>query len=229
MKNYALIIEGFESLLSEAYSKEDKKSASKILNTIKENVEIAKLYSIVHNLKNGETDKDNVDSFINENISFARKLDYNKIKYPFEKGQISENNLYNDIGMVLFEEKTSFNLNQYNKAYNNIKNNLLKPLGIKGKIEKAKKISEGLNSIDEQDKVLVESFLRTPSKERKNIFENTKSECISKIKGMIENTEDSDLKLKMFEAKEMIQEMSFEEKSYIQDMVKIHNLNKQLV
>ena len=229
MKNYTLVIQGLESLLAEAYEAKDKKSAAKILKIFKENKELSKLYSIVDNLKKGDVNETTVDQYINENISFAKRVDYSKIEFPFEKNMVSENDFYNHVGTILFEEKSAFNINSYNKAYQAVKNHLLDEIeSKKRKSSTARKISEAIESVDSEDKMLVESFIKTPSNERQNLFESLKSECISNINKHISECENPELKVKMYETKDVILEMSFKAESYISDMLKIHDLNKNL-
>ena len=95
MKNYALIVQGFESILKESYEKNDKKTTSTILNEIKSNKELSKLYAIVDNLKRGKVAEENVDNFINENIEFAKQVNYSKIKFPFNNYIKSDEEIYN--------------------------------------------------------------------------------------------------------------------------------------
>jgi frataxin-like iron-binding protein CyaY len=229
MRNYVLVIQGFEGILAEAYSNSDKSTAAKVLTTIKGNPEIAKLYTIVNNLRKGDVNESTVDSYIKENIEFSKGINYKKIAFPIANEIKSDYDLHNDIGTILFEEKTAYNINRYNSAYNSVKENLLKAKTLETKTsEVAKKISEGLNQMDKEDKILVEKFIKTPEGEKVTIFESTKSECLKHISKHISDCEDVSSKIKMYEAKDAVLDMAFNEKSYISDMVKIHNLNKQL-
>jgi hypothetical protein len=229
MRNYVLIIQGFEGILAEAFSNEDKKTTLKTLKVIKENSELAKLYTIVNNLRNGKVSEENVDSFINENIAFAKSIDYKKIAFPLDKSQKSDFQLHNDLGTILFEKKSAFNISEYNAAYSNVKKNLLeKKITLEKTKTIASKINESFNQIDIEDKVLVEKFVKTPVSERVNIFDETRSECIKQISKQINEHDDLETKVKMYKTKDIISEMVYNEKNYISDMVKIHELNKQL-
>lgn len=230
MKNYALIVQGFESILKESYEKKDKKTTSSILNEIKSNKELSKLYAIVDNLKRGKVNEDNVDNFINENIEFAKEINYSKIKFPFNNTVKSDEEIYNSIGKILFEEKNPFNLIEYNEAYSNVRNNLLESnLTQKNLKETVQKLNESLQTLDDVDKVLVEGFVSTPKNERSVLFETAKATCITLINKHISNCDSDSSKVKMYETKDVVFSMNYNENTFINDMLKIHNFNKQLV
>jgi hypothetical protein len=230
MKNYALIVQGFESILKESYEKNDKKTTSTILNEIKSNKELLELYAIVDNLKRGKVTEENVDSFIKENIQFAKEINYSKIKFPFNSAIKSDEEIYNSIGKILFEEKSPFNLMEYNEAYSNVRNNLLESnLKQKNLKETVQKLSESFETLEDADKVLVEGFVSTPKSERGNLFEVAKSTCINLIAKHISNADDDSSKIKMYETKDVVSSMSYNEETFISDMIRLHDFNKQLI
>jgi chaperonin cofactor prefoldin len=230
MKNYALIVQGFESILKESYDKNDKKTTSTILNEIKSNKELSKLYVIVDNLKRGKVSEGTVDSFINENIQFAKEINYSKIKFPLSENIKSDEEIYNSIGKILFEEKSPFNLMEYNEAYSNVRNNLLESNSKQKNLkETVQKLSESFEILEDADKVLVEGFVSTPKNERGNLFEVAKSTCINLIAKHISNTDDDSSKVKMYETKEVVSSMNYSEDTFISDMIRLHDFNKQLV
>lgn len=229
MKNYALIVQGFESILKESYEKNDKRSTSTILNEIKSNKELSKLYAIVDNLKRGKVTEETVDTFINENIEFAKEINYSKIKFPLSNNIKSDEEIYNSIGKILFEEKNPFNLIEYNEAYNIVRSNLLEShFKQKNLKETVQRLNESLKDLDEVDKVLVEGFVSTPKNERSILFETAKSTCITLISKHISNCDDDNSKLKMYETKDVVYAMNYNESNFINDMLKLHNFNKQL-
>jgi len=230
MKNYALIVQGFESILKESYDKNDKKTTSTILNEIKSNKELLMLYAIVDNLKRGKVTEGTVDSFINENIQFAKEINYSKIKFPFNSAIKSDEEIYNSIGKILFEEKSPFNLMEYNEAYSNVRNTLLESnLKQKNLKETVQKLSESFEVLEDADKVLVEGFVSTPKSERGNLFEVAKSTCINLITKHISNSDDDSSKVKMYETKDVVSSMNYSEDTFISDMIRLHDFNKQLV
>jgi hypothetical protein len=230
MKNYALIVQGFEGILKESYDKNDKKTTSNILNEIKSNKELSKLYVIVDNLRRGKVTEETVDNFIRENIEFAKAIDYSKIKFPLSENVKSDEEIYNNIGKILFEEKNPFNLVDYNEAYANVRKNLLESNLIQKNLkETVQKLNESFEALEEADKVLVEGFISTPKNERNNLFESTKATCINLISKHIANADDDSSKVKMYEAKERVASMNYDESTFISDMIKIHEFNKQLI
>lgn len=229
MKNYTLVIQGLQGLLAESYLNEDKRTTTKIFNLLKENSELFKLFTIVTNLRNGRVSEESVDGFINENIQFAKGINYRHIKYPFSKEIKSDDSFFNEIGTVLFEEKTPFNIEKYTNAYQSVRNHLLSLNKSDEKIfSMAKSVNENLSKIDSEDKVLVESFIKAPLEDKSQLFENTKKSCLELISEHISNVDDIQTKVKMYEVKDKILTMEFNSKTYIQDIVKIHNLSKDL-
>lgn len=229
MKNYTLVIQGLQGLLAESYLNEDKKTTTKIFNLLKENSELFKLFTIVTNLRNGRVSEESVDGFINENVQFAKNINYKSIKYPFSKEIKSDESFFNEIGTVLFEEKTPFNLEKYTNAYQSVRNHLLSLNKSDEKIfSMAKSVNENLSKIDAEDKVLVESFIKAPLEDKSMLFESTKKSCLEIISEHVSQVDDIQTKVKMYEVKDKILTMEFNSKTYIQDIVKIHNLSKDL-
>ena len=229
MKNYTLVIQGLQGLLAESYLNEDKRTTTKIFNLLKENSELFKLFTIVTNLRNGRVSEESVDGFINENVQFSKDINYRHIKYPFSKEIKSDENFFNEIGTVLFEEKTPFNIEKYTNAYQSVRNHLLSLNKSDEKIfSMAKSVNENLSKIDAEDKVLVESFIKAPLEDKSMLFESTKKSCLEIISEHISQIDDIQTKVKMYEVKDKILTMEFNSKTYIQDIVKIHNLSKDL-
>jgi len=229
MKNYTLVIQGLQGLLAESYLNEDKKTTTKIFNILKENSELFKLFTIVTNLRNGRVSEESVDGFINENVQFAKDINYKYIKYPFSKDLTSDDSFFNEIGTVLFEEKTAFNIEKYTNAYQNVRNHLLALNKSDEKIfSMAKSVNENLSKIDAEDKVLVESFIKAPLEDKSSIFENTKNSCLEIISEHISQVDDVQTKVKMYQVKDKVLNMEFDTKTCIQDIVKMHNLSKDL-
>lgn len=229
MKNYTLVIQGLQGLLAESYLNEDKRTTTKIFNLLKENSELFKLFTIVTNLRNGRVSEESVDGFINENVQFAKDINYRRIKYPFSKEIKSDDSFFNEIGTVLFEEKTPFNIEKYTNAYQNVRSHLLSLNKSDEKIfSMAKSVNENLSKIDAEDKFLVESFIKAPLEDKGQLFESTKKSCLELISEHISQVDDIQTKVKMYEVKDKILTMEFNSKTYIQDIVKIHNLSKDL-
>ena len=229
MKNYALIVQGLTDLLQESYTQNYKHNTSKLLNKLVENSELKKLYAVVDNLKRGTPDEEEVEAYINENIRFASEIKYNKIPYPFDAKVESDDPLYNAIGVILFEKKNAFNLDRFNSAYKTVKQNLIESVRQKREIDSTQKqLSENLKVIDKKDKMLVEAIIQAAPEQKVAIFEAAKRDCITLIDSHIKETEEVELKLKMYETKDVILSMDYQDKSFAHDIAKIYNFTKEL-
>ena len=119
---------------------------------------------------------------------------------------------------------------EYNEAYSNVRNNLLESNNIlKNLKETVGKMNESLKNLDEADKTLVEGFVSTPKNDRNMLFEVAKSTCITLIEKHISNCEDDVTKIKMYETKDVVYSMHYNENDFTNDMLILHNFNKQLI
>lgn len=227
MKNYALITEQLSDLLVESYEKKDKKFTNKLIKEVRENKKLKSLYALVYNLKYGKVNESSVDNFIQENIKASKEFDFSEFDNILTEA-LSEkysNEVLDSIGVLLFEKKSIFNLQEYNNAYNVVKNNLLKETLKKNKL--TKEINE--SSLDVEDKRLVEKFMQSSKEEKITLFRENKEQCISAINKKLKETDSSETKLKLYEVKDMLSNMEYDDKEFIQEMVKVHELKKNLL
>lgn len=230
MKNYALITEGINNILLESYTNKDKKKTQQILKEIKSNKPLKYLITIVNNLKNGEVQPMFVDDFINENIKTAKEMDFSSFDKILKESKSESNELLENIGIILFEEKTVFNLSKYTKAYNVVKTHLVEANTWKENITgKLKTLSTDYSKLGDEDKKLFESFIKANTSEKQAIYSSTKEECLKILKEHIKHSSDNTMKLKLYETKDMILNLSENSDSYIKNMVKLHELKKDLL
>jgi hypothetical protein len=229
MKNYALITEGIHKLLLESYETKDKDLTKKILNEIKSNKKLQLLYTVVDNLKNGDVNPEYVDDFINENIKYAKNNDFSSFDTLLNESYES-NDLIDSIGIILFESKTPFNLSKYTKAYDVVKTHLLAKNTWQ---QKAKQKLQEMNAhyvelSDEQDKALFESFIKSDTAGKKEIYQTTKKECINILNEHIANCNIDSTKLKLYETKDFIMSLPEDDNIYM-NLAKLHELKKELL
>lgn len=230
MKNYAIIAEKIEVLLEKAYTNKNKKQVKTILESLKGDKGLATLYAAVQNLKGGKVSPKNVDEFISENIKslkgYSPKMLGGTVDVLTESKEM-ENPLLESISLLLFEKKTVFNLSEYMAAYDVVKNHLVEINTKEEKIKsKARKLQESINSLEGEKRTLVESFLKENNP--KEVFDKKAKECIDLLSERIHSTEDKDLKISLYEAKENILSYEFDNTSFVDKLLKIEKLKKDL-
>lgn len=229
MRNYALITESIDNLFVDLYKSKDKKTIKRLVNEIKNNKDLQILYTIVDNLKNGEVSKEYVDDFINENVKAAKAKDFSSFNKMVDDVVIESNELLDSIGTILFEEKTVFNLAQYTKAYNQVKTHLIEKNTWREELSSTlNECSVEYTELEETDKKLFESFIKSNSEGKTKLYNTTKEECIELLNKHIQETTDLSTKVKLYETKDMVMQLN-EGETLVPDMVKLHNLKKGLL
>ena len=162
-------------------------------------------------------DVENVKDFVNEASGLIRHYNKKQIKENNEKliklirdNKLNEfveipeetENLYEAIEYVILNKKTLDNVNDFLKAQNvivehieknketvNENKNTLSFDGFKEELDnQEEQIQENIN---EDEKRLLDMFTN-PKTNKKFVFENYKSETLKKIKGVMQNSEESD-------------------------------------
>lgn len=229
MKNYALITEEIHKLLLESYESKDKRLTKAILSELKSNKELQLLYTVVNNLKNGEVTPEYVDDFINENIKYAQQTNFTSFDSLLNE-KLETNELIDNIGIVLFETKTAFNISKHTKAYEAVKNHLLEKNNWKKQASQSLREMEELylNITDEDDKALFESFIKSDKTGRNEIYHSTKQECIDILNKHIANCKIDSTKVKLYETKDFVMSLKGDEDVY-KNLAKLHELKKDLL
>lgn len=228
MKNYLTIVEKLNSGLVGAYKTNNKALAKNIVEQFK-NPKLATLNKAIHNLSNERISPEMVDKFIQENVDFVRKYDYSDLNTFLSEEKTRSNEYLSDLGMILFEEKNIHNLADYTRAYQNVRNRLIENFQWKKSAdEKMSSLEESISSLDDDDKLMVENYIKNDVIGRKNIFEDVKNECVQMIKDFIGKETSLETKLNLYETKEIISNMSPSSEDYIPSLVKLHQLKKEL-
>lgn len=216
-RNFGMIYNVFEQNIDALYQDENKKKilkeAYKLIKNNKLLNEQFKIYDMFEKTKDVENAKD----FVNEASSLIRHYNKEQIKENNEKliklirdNKLNEfveipeetENLYEAIEYVILNKKTLDNVNDFLKAQNvivehieknketvNESKNTLSFDGFKEELDnQEEQIQENIN---EDEKRLLDMFTN-PKTNKKFVFENYKSETLKKIKGVIQNSEESD-------------------------------------
>lgn len=216
-RNFGMIYNVFEQNIDALYQDENKKKilkeAYKLIKNNKLLNEQFKIYDMFEKTK----DVENVKDFVNEASSLIRHYNKEQIKENNEKliklirdNKLNEfveipqetENLYEAIEYVILNKKTLDNVNDFLKAQNviiehieknketvNESKNTLSFDGFKEELDnQEEQIQENIN---EDEKRLLDMFTN-PKTNKKFVFENYKSETLKKIKGVIQNSEESD-------------------------------------
>lgn len=216
-RNFGMIYNVFEQNIDALYQDENKKKilkeAYKLIKNNKLLNEQFKIYDMFEKTK----DVENVKDFVNEASGLIRHYNKEQIKENNEKliklirdNKLNEfveipeetENLYEAIEYVILNKKTLDNVNDFLKAQNviiehieknketvNESKNTLSFDGFKEELDnQEEQIQENIN---EDEKRLLDMFTN-PKTNKKFVFENYKSETLKKIKGVIQNSEESD-------------------------------------
>lgn len=216
-RNFGMIYNVFEQNIDALYQDENKKKilkeAYKLIKNNKLLNEQFKIYDMFEKTKDVENAKD----FVNEASGLIRHYNKEQIKENNEKliklirdNKLNEfveipeetENLYEAIEYVILNKKTLDNVNDFLKAQNvivehieknketvNESKNMLSFDGFKKELtNQEEQIQENIN---EDEKRFLDMFTN-PKTNKKFVFENYKSETLKKIKGVMQNSEESD-------------------------------------
>ena len=82
--------------------------------------------------------------------------------------------------------------------------------------------------ISEDEKKIIKSILNGSEKNKKNIYENIKLECIDLIDNKLEENIDLELKDKMLKVKDKLLRLSYNPDDYVDDIGKVYQLKQSV-
>ena len=234
-RNFGIIYNVFEQNIENLWdTKEGKKIVKECYNLIKSNKVLNEQFKIYDMFEKAQN-VDDVKDFVNEASNIIKTFDKNIVKENNEKlikfirdKKLDEyvdipeetENLYEAIEYIVLNKKTYNNVNDFVKAQNVITEHISKNQKnhiVENKLtstEFENKIEEVENEINEKinqdEKTLLDSFLTTKKRNKKEVFENYKRKTLRKIKEMIESSEDSD-KVQWNEIYENVSSKNFSE------------------
>lgn len=227
-KNYLLIVEQLNNSFVNCYENGNTTLAKNIVNEFKKNPKLVALNSAISNLKNERISPEFVDQYIIDNINEIKKYDFSDLD-----GLLNENmkgsEYLNDIATILFTEKNIHNLAQYTKSYQAVKNHLIENFQWKNSAkEKLSSLEEQMSSLEDEDRVLVENYIKMDLVKRTHVFEDLKNECVGLLKEYINKETNPETKLNLYETKEKIMQSSPHGDNYLERLINLHNLKKDL-
>lgn len=215
-RNFGVIYNVFEQNIDNIYNNKAKRHVLKEAYKLIKNNPVLNEQFKIYDMFEKSTDVENVKDFVSESVSLIGHYTKEKVKRENEKliKLIRENkldeyvdipeeieNLYEAIEYVYLNKKSLDNVNNFIKAQNviveHIENNKKENITenkktfdeFKNDLEnKEKEINENIN---DEEKKLIEMFINKKT-DKRTLFENYKSETLKKIKGAIENSEETD-------------------------------------
>lgn len=210
----------------------DKTTLKKFKKVLTEDKAFATMYMLVNNLEQGANaeGKYDIDLFIQENRKLAKDLKLSKLKninINIEKLQ-EEYPILSDIDNILFKKVTPFNLSQISESVDRVKAHLTKIVEKKLKTYNIEKIEEQYSNLDETDQQFLLEFYKTPDSQKEALFENKKQSTISELTTQLNDCVDTEDRLCIFESIHKINNLKYDENTYIQDIVNMYELEKEL-
>ena len=254
MNNFGNIKDTFKNVVIESIIRKDnkgKKLFSKFLKTIKENKTLKNQYLIYNNLQTTKFDDFNeAKDFIKENISLLKKLNKveigkgNKYFQTILKGNkiIKENDsFYKDILFLVETKKTPYTIKKINETINKIVKVMLEKEQVEEIVTESlnlpptiltnlavNKFNNRYSNIAESEKEILKTLLNGNNKNKEEIFNKLKRECIDNIDSKLNESSDVDLKDKLLKVKDKLLNTNFSLDNLNNNVVKLHNLKISL-
>lgn len=254
MENFGNIKDTFKNLVVESVIRKDdkgKKLFSKFLKVIRENKTLKDQYLIYNNLQNTKFDiPEDAKEFIKENISLLKKLNSDHIKKGNDyflkllKGNkiIKENeSFYNDIYFLVNTEKNPSNIHKITESINNIARLMLEKEEVSEVIKETidippsvltklavNKYNTKYSDISESEKEIIKSILNGNEKDKENIFNKLRRECIDGIDNKLNESSDLELKDKLLKVKDKLLNTNFNIDTFTTDISKINDLKESI-
>ena len=216
-RNFGVIYNVFEQNIDKLYESKSKKRLIKEMYYLIKNNKILNEQFKIYDMFEKTTDVDNVKDFVTESTNLIKHYSKQQIKENNEKvirlikkNKLDEfveipeetENLYEAIEYVILNKKSLDNVNNFIKAQNiiteHIENNKKlinedkEPVSFEDFQKELNKEEENLiENINNDEKKLLDMFTN-PNANKKQVFENYKSNTLKKIKGAIQIAEEND-------------------------------------
>ena len=257
MKNFGLIKNSFNTILSESIGGKDLSSKSlfkNYLKQIKESEILKTQFLIYKNIEDTvELNETNAIEFVKENIALMQKftkeeiLDANKnlaseIPSSLALDNIYENskikNLHENISKLILIKKSPNTVGEIVestiKVATYINNNKTKivneDLGIPNSLIAniaVDKFNEKYESLNESDKTVVKLVIESDANSRCDFFNESVKSCLSLINNRLKDS-DVSVKESLLAAKENLLNREFNDTTFVKDIAKILELSKDL-
>tara|TARA_Y100000589_G_C27184975_1_gene642288 strand:- start:2398 stop:3165 length:768 start_codon:yes stop_codon:yes gene_type:complete len=251
MNNFGNIKDTFNDILTESLLNKDKKGKklfSQYLNILKEDNNLRNEYLIFKNLTSVKF-KNETDAihFINENIELLKNNDSSqglkKLK-SLLKGKninVSNSELYEHINTLRNTEKTPETLIKLQKSLNYLSENMLKEVVVeKNEFDTVdvppsvltKMATNRFNlkyqDITEGEKEIIKTILNGNDEDKKEVYNNLKTECIDIIDKKLNENVDLDIKDKLLKVKDKLLRMTYSSDEYVKDINNVYELKNSV-
>tara|TARA_R110002110_G_scaffold49144_8_gene145731 strand:+ start:2968 stop:3744 length:777 start_codon:yes stop_codon:yes gene_type:complete len=254
MENFGTIKDTFNNILAESIIKKNdsgKKLFGKYIKLLTENKTLKSQYLIYKNLESRKfTNESDAKFFIKENISLLKELNKNNISKGNQtlltllKGNdmIKENiELYDHIDILVNTKKTATSLDTLHKSLNFIKDKMVReeineieeyetinlPPSVLSKMA-VNRFNSKYSNITEDEKKILKSVLNGTDKNKEEVYNTLKIECIDLIDNKLNEEIDLGLKDKMLKVKDKLLRMSYNPDEYVKDIDKVYELKKSV-
>ena len=254
MENFGVIKDTFNTILAEAIilkNEEGKKLFNSYLKTLKENKELRKQYLIYKNLSTKSfDDSSEAKDYIKENINLLKGLDKEVVNEGIKKlntllkdKEINSDNMefYSHIDVLSTTPKTPTTLDKINESINYIKEDMIKreeviveetesinlPPSVLTKMA-TNRFNTKYADISESEKGILKVVLNGTEEDKKNLYNDLKTECIDSIDNKLNEDIDLDLKDKILKVKDRLLRMTFNKEEYIKDLDKVVELKHSI-
>ena len=252
MNNFGNIKDTFNEILSKSILNKDnkgKKLFSKYINLLKEDNNLRNEYLIYKNLTSTKF-KNETESiyFINENIELLKnnnsKKGIKKLESLLEGIDIvnGDNELYNHINTLRNTKKTPETVIKIQESLKYLSNNMLKKVIVEEENEfdsvdippsvltklAVNRFNLKYEGISESEKEIIKTILNGNDKDKEEIFNKLKRECIDTIDNELNESSDLDLKDKLLKVKDKLLNTNFNLDNFKKDINKIYDLNESI-
>jgi len=254
MENFGTIKDTFNNILAESIIKKNdrgKKLFGEYIKLLTENKTLKSQYLIYKNLESRKfTNESDAKFFIKENISLLQELNKNNISKGNQtlltllKGNdiVKENiELYDHIDILVNTKKTATSLDTLHKSLNFIKDKMVReeieeieeyetinlPPSVLSKMA-VNRFNSKYSNITEDEKKILKAVLNGTDKNKEEVYNTLKIECIDLIDNKLNEEIDLGLKDKMLKVKDKLLRMSYNPDEYVKDIDKVYELKKSV-
>lgn len=208
------------SLIKESIENKEKKKLENILDSFKKNKILSEAYFAIDNLQYGVV-KENLRNYVIDHINILREhrnaLSIVKNIKPFQLTPID-----NDIEYLSKHSRNAKNYNIWESKIFNIVSHIEKNTELASKNIDKEKILESLKKMPENHKKIVQELASADNK--KEFYHNFKSKCLIEINALLEGEENKEDKLILYEVKDKVNELNYNEKGYVKDIVMMNRI-----
>lgn len=218
MIQFVKIKKALDNSIEQSFLTENKVQLKEAFGEIKTNKDLQLLYYCINNLQNPpKMDESEIKEFIEENIKLAKQVKLEELSILAEKLENEKlTSVEEDINLVLFSEKSAFNLLEYNQAKKNI---------IESIRNKVKPVDLDLNEFSTEDVAFVKTLIDKPEETFKNLCQ----ECLDILNAKLNEEVDLNTKLLIYETREKIFKSQIDFKFLPENVIEILNLKNDLI